>query len=187
MRWRPDGTVAWILSDPAGWQDPWTDWLLMPVGEPFEWPHHQHAPMLHPSQEGRLLVFDNGNHGRTTPYTHDEPAPGSYSRLVEYEVVDDTVRQTWAYADTLTGREYAAAFGDADYTPSGTVLGVWGFLVQEGGVRNRDLGLGIKSARLIEVDPTDDTVVWDLRLNSTAAEAPEGWQVHRAQRLEAGR
>ena len=184
VRFGADDTIKWILADPGGWGPAWTDALLTPVGEPFEWPHHQHAPMLHPSGDGRLVVFDNGNYGRRNPYS-DEPAGlGNYSRLVEYRVVDGTVEQTWEYVDTLTGRLYASAFGDADYTDSGTILGVWGFLFQEEGIDNSERGLGQKSTRIIEVDPETDEVVWDIRLNSQSSDAREGWQVHRAQRLD---
>jgi hypothetical protein len=184
VRFQRDGTLVWILGDPGGWQAPWSDVLLAPVGAPFAWPHHQHAPMLHPSGDGRLLVFDNGNYGRVNPYGDLDDGLGNYSRLVEYRVGDGTVEQTWEYVDTSTGALFASTFGDADYVDSGTVLGVWGSLLSEGGVANEAAGLGRKSTRLIEVDPATDAVVWDLRLGSAAADAPEGWQVHRAERLD---
>jgi len=58
VRFGADDTIKWILADPGGWGPTWTDALLTPVGEPFEWPHHQHAPMLHPSGDGRLVAAD---------------------------------------------------------------------------------------------------------------------------------
>lgn len=185
IRFRSDGSVRWILANHEGWSDAWQPLLLEPVGEPFGWPYHQHAPMLHPDDDGRLLVFDNGNYGRVTPYNPAEPK-GDYSRLVEYQVneLDRTVEQTWAYRQTLTGDLYASAFGDADYLDGDNVIGVFGFLYREGGIDNNDLGLGDKSARIIEIArDLDDQVVWDVRLNSSASVAPRGWQSHRAQRL----
>ena len=186
VRFRSDGSVRWILANHEGWGDTWQPYLLEPSGESFGWPYHQHGPMLHPDDDGRVLMFDNGNYGRVTPYSTTDGV-GNYSRLVEYQVseLDRTIQQTWEYRETLTGELYSSAFGDADYLDGDNILGVFGFLYQEGGVDNNDLGLGDKSARVIEIArDRDNQVVWDVRFNGVADIAPGGWQVHRAQRLE---
>jgi hypothetical protein len=91
--------------------------------------------------------------------------------------LDHTIQQTWEYRETLTGELYSSAFGDADYLEGDNILGVFGFLYQEGGVDNNDLGLGDKSARVIEIArDRDDEVVWDVRFNGAADITPGGWR-----------
>jgi len=176
------GDVAWILGDPAGWPSPWSDQLLAADG-PVVWPYHQHAPELRREADGlHVLLFDNVNQGHT-PYTaSDGERP---SRLVEY-VVDEvagTVRQAWSFELDDEGPLAAIALGDADHVADGHVLGVWGLLTAEDGTPNGQRGRGNLSARIAEVDPTTDTVVFDLRIGSIRSTSTDGWSVYRAARL----
>ncbi|MEQ1566549.1 MAG: aryl-sulfate sulfotransferase [Myxococcota bacterium] len=173
----PAGELQWIVSPPDGWRSPWAELRLDAVGG-ASWPYHAHAPRI--SADGRLTMFDNGNHGRTTPYAGE---PGEdWSRIVEYQVDEGegTVAEV-ASAEPSTGPEFSPAFGDADLLPNGDHLGVWGYLFSESGVRNVDRGRGVNSVRLVEVAP-DGEVVWELSLWSTA-DRPAGWRAHRAQRI----
>jgi hypothetical protein len=180
-----DGTIDWILSHPNGWTESHEAYLLEPVGENFNWNIHQHAPTQHPTNPNRVLMFDNGNNKRITPYDSGPGLEDSYSRFVEFEIDPEsmTVQQRWEYRDTSTGSLFSQAFGDADYLDNGNVLGVFGFLFSEADQRNDAQGLGLKSTRLIEVSPTTNRVAWDVRFNGDADDAPNGWQAHRAQRI----
>jgi hypothetical protein len=66
---------------------------------------------------------------------------------------------------------------------TGNVLGTFAGLERERNIGNIDAGLGMRSIRIIEVDPEDGSVVWDLGLNGPFAEVPLGWQGDRAIRV----
>ena len=187
---RTTGDVVWILSNPAGWRSPWAELLLEPVGD-VVWPGHQHAPMVTAAEDGTLeiLMFDNGNFARTTPYDGDsddtDDGQDYVSRMVAYRVDEaaGTVSEHWATFGTSTGRLYSGAFGDADPQPlTGNRLGVWGMMFVDDGVRNVDRDRGQKSVRLVEAAP-DRSVVWELSAWGPLDAAPQGWQTHRAQRV----
>lgn len=181
---RETGEVRWILSVPDGWRAPWDALRLQP--EPgLTWPFHPHAPRI--TADGTLLMFDNGNGDRTTPYAGVDDGSGYWSRLVEYRVDEaaGTVAETWSADLTSTGPLFSGAYGDADRLPNGNTLGVWGwmFTESEDGPRNFELGRGTNSVRLVEVDG-DGEIVWEASLYSFWRDHPGGWQTHRAQRLE---
>jgi arylsulfate sulfotransferase len=173
------GELKWILANHDGWPPALQPFLLQPVGTPFEWQYHQHAPF--PTTDGRVVLFDNGNAQRTTPYSN-APVPLSYTRLVEYQVDDDarTIRQVGAWIEGVPPL-YADTLGNADLLPTtGHVYGTFSYLYEEGGVVNADVGLGTRSVRLLEVDLAAGTKHWDLRLTSDAAEVARGYQVDRS-------
>lgn len=183
---RSTGEVEWILANHDGWPPELAPLLLEPVGDPFRWPTHQHAPMTHPTDPGLVVMFDNGNDNRTTPYAND-PLPGLQSRIVAYRVdeVARTVTQEWSYLEG-TGPDYlySHVLGNADWlgTDGRRVLTTWGALQSEDGVRNPARGLGERSVRVIELDVAADRSVWDLSVTSALGERPRGWQVDRAVR-----
>ena len=178
-----NGELAWILGDPSGWPLPWRDQLLVADGA-LTWPYHQHAPELRREDDGlHLLLFDNVNRGHT-PYT--EAPAARPSRLVEY-VVDEaqgTVREAWSFELTEDGPLAAPALGDADRLSNGHILGVWGMLAEEEGVPHAEQGRADRSARIAEVDPSRQAVVFDLRVSWPRSRGTEGWTVYRAQRIE---
>ncbi|HTL34279.1 MAG TPA: aryl-sulfate sulfotransferase [Kofleriaceae bacterium] len=116
------GTLQWILGTPDNWSSAYGPYLLAPVGSPFLWPFHQHAPRI--LSNGHVLVFDNGNFRVSPP----APKPAtSYSRAVEYEVdpVQKQVRQVWEYDAGKT--IFAPATGDVDVGPvTGNVIITFG-------------------------------------------------------------
>lgn len=156
---RASGALAWIFAPPYGWPPELEPLLLAPTAA-FVWPTHQHAPELDPS--GVLRVFDNGVHGRDTPY-HDSGQRGAdYSRI--FEVVIDDVRGTVSpaaeYVETSAGARFSRTLGNADRLPvSGNRLGTWGI-----------------EPRIVEFDPDGD-VVFEV----TVAES--GWRAERAIRV----
>jgi arylsulfate sulfotransferase len=116
------GDLQWILGTPDNWAAAFTPYLLTPVGTPFLWPFHQHAP--HILSNGHIMVFDNGNFRVSPPAPKP---PSNYSRAVEY-VVDPAqkeVRQVWAYDASQT--IFAPATGDVDIGPAtGNVIITFG-------------------------------------------------------------
>jgi arylsulfate sulfotransferase len=174
------GNVRWILGNHDGWPAALQPLLLTPEGRGFAWQYHQHAPF--PLADGRVVLFDNGNAQRTTPYSNDPVVP-NYTRLVAFEVDESarTVRQVGQYVEGLPTPLYADTLGNADVLPTtGHVYGTFSYLYREGGVDNDSIGRGARSVRLIEVDLAAGTKHWDLRLSSDATVVPRGFQVDRS-------
>lgn len=165
---RTTGELSWILAPHDNWTAEFQPFLLAPVGAPFEWSYHQHAPLITP--EGNFLLFDNGNF-RASPFDgqvpFDELAPlDNYSRAVEYAIDETTleIRQVWEYGFATDEVLYSWAVGDVDWLPTtGNVLIDFGSTRVMGGVTTDDLGYGTLVARVLEVTrerPT--TKVFDL-------------------------
>jgi arylsulfate sulfotransferase len=164
---RSTGALKWILGPHDNWSTKFQPYLLSPVGTPFAWQYHQHAPMI--TAEGTLLLFDNGNH-RASPFDGTVPVRGSdsVSRAVEY-VIDEAameVRQVWQYGDGASPRLYSRFVSDADSLPAtGNVLVTHGGLVYVDGIRTSEIGLGDSATRILEVARTDAAdVVFDMLL-----------------------
>jgi arylsulfate sulfotransferase len=178
------GQVVWILSNPDGWTPPLRNKLLSPVGGPFEYPFHQHAPEL--DAQGHLVLFDNGNY-RRTPYDDATVPFQDWSRVVGYRIDETlmTVEQVWEYRDTPLGELFADAVGDADPLPvTGNVLGVFGRVRTIDGEPITDQGLGSKAGVLIEFDPADpDPPAMVLSVYSREEDNADGWAVFRAEKL----
>jgi len=176
--------AVWILANHDGWAPEYLPFLLEPVGSSFLWFIHQHAPAL--DAQGQLLLFDNGNWSHGNPYQQGPPGE-EVSRVMRYDIdeVARTVTETFAFiADASIDPLFSQALGNADELPvTGNLLGTFSYLKQEMGIPNVTVGLGSQSVRIIEVDPSDGSVVWDLRLNGPAADSGIGWQVDRAIRV----
>ncbi|MEQ1568759.1 MAG: aryl-sulfate sulfotransferase [Myxococcota bacterium] len=172
----PDGSIRWILGDPAGWPPSFDGLLLEPLGA--RWPYHMHGPSFDP--DGTLWVFDNGNYGHT-PYGPATGAP-ERSRVVGYTVDAQagTVTESAVRSLTTTGELFSSALGNAAALgETGDVLGVYGRLEAEGSTENTALGWGAEAARLVEWD-ADGEVVRDVRVRSDWVDGPSGWRVYRA-------
>lgn len=116
------GDVQWILGTHDNWSAAFAPLLLTPVGAPFAFPFHQHAPMV--LSNGNILVFDNGNFRVSPPATQTQP---NFSRAVEFSVdpVAKEVRQTWEYSPSTP--IFAAATGDVDIgAQTGNVIVTFG-------------------------------------------------------------
>lgn len=181
---RSTGKLKWILGTHANWSPAFQPYLLNPVGEPFEWQYHQHAPNITPS--GTILVFDNGNY-RASPFDGKAPLPSSrnYSRAVEFAIDEQNmeVRQVWEYGKNIAQPLFAGHIGDANWMPkTGNVLVTFGGTSYTGGVANSKLGLGAVSTRIIEVThETPAEKVFDLLVYDPGRNAR--MQVFRSERI----
>jgi hypothetical protein len=181
---RTTGDLIWILGPHANWSAEFQPFLLTPVGEPFEWLYHQHAPTITPS--GTILVFDNGNF-RASPFDGNNKIRNrqNYSRAVEYAIDEDNmqVRQVWEYGKNIAKPLYAGHISDANWmNTTGNVLITFGGTSFTGGVRNSELGLGAVSTRIIEVThDTPATKVFDILAFDPAKHARI--QVYRSERI----
>ncbi len=179
---RDDGSLRWILGNHDNWEG-FEQFLLTPVGEPFAWPYHQHAPQLTPS--GTLLVFDNGN-WKASPFTGEPKVPASqnFSRAVEYEVDEHarTVRQVWQFV--ADEQLYAPFVGSAYALPrTGNVLVTYGGLCTTDGVPSDDIAHCRGTARILEVTHQQPSaVLFDVEVHDRDP-AAIGWLVYRAYRL----
>ncbi|MEQ1501318.1 MAG: aryl-sulfate sulfotransferase [Myxococcota bacterium] len=169
------GDVEWILGDPAGWNRTFTDRLLTPT-DGTRWMYHQHGPDV--DEDGQIVVFDNRMFTRTpyTPDTGELPESRVVAYAVDAEARTVTERWSWAPAEPLLSN----ALGNAAWLPvTGHALADFGFLDGERGQFNAELGLGRKSVRLIELDPTDPDPVVDVRLSNPIDVASEGVTAYR--------
>lgn len=170
---RATGEIIWILGPHDNWIPEFQQYLLKPVGEPFEFQFHQHAPMVTPA--GTLLLFDNGNH-RASPFDGNVPLEQeqSYSRAVEFAIDEETmeVRQVWEYRYEFDLFQFAPTQGDADWMPiTGNVLITSTDTRFIAGIPTREWGLGLAHTSIREVDHnTPAQTVFDMRMYSPDSE-----------------
>ncbi|MEZ5540438.1 MAG: aryl-sulfate sulfotransferase [Pseudomonadota bacterium] len=181
---RATGALQWILGPHANWSSAFLPYLLTPVGEPFEWQYHQHAPMV--TSAGTILVFDNGNN-RASPFDGNPKVPDrkNYSRAVEFAVDEQRmeVRQVWEYGQHIAAPMYAGHIGDANQLPqTGNVLITFGGTSFTGGIPNAEQGLGEVSTRIVEVTHTTPAQpVFELLVYEPAPHAR--LQIYRSERI----
>ena len=108
-----ENKLKWILAPHEGWNSQYTEYLLSPIGDEFEWNWGQHAPNILPN--GNVLLFDNGFGREFGSATSD------YSRAVEYSIsenqngVGGTVSQIWQYGKERGAEMFAPFISDVDY------------------------------------------------------------------------
>ena len=174
------GELVWILGDPTGWREPWSEKVLQPVGD-VEWSYLHHE--VSHSGRGTYLLFDNGV-GRAMPFDGREPMAleDSYSRGVEYRVDEEnmTVEQVWEYGPDDEWF-YGRYLGDIDWLPqTGNILINVGSMETGPDGNAVPPGQAQRWARFFEV--TSDTPaekVWELQLRDEGL----GWSVYRVERL----
>lgn len=122
---RTDGSLVWILGNHDRWSERFRPYLLAPVGDHTQWQWGQHAPMVHPGDPTRILVYDNGN-----ARSYDDPVDpaDNYSRAVEFEVDARRmeVRQVWEYGRENGAETFTPFIGDANYLSNGNRLVCFG-------------------------------------------------------------
>ena len=186
---RKSGELVWILGNHEKWSTRYAPYLLEPKGKDFEWQWGQHAPMLHPEDHSRILLFDNGN---KRSYVSPLPAEKNYSRAVEYEIDEEegTVRQVWQYGRERGSELYAPFIGDADYLAGGNRLVCFGgitrnlegvateiFDFEQGRVRKMKI-----SARIVEATPEQPArVVREIVIDDEDAGSYRGFRSYRAE------
>jgi hypothetical protein len=111
---RQTSEIIWILGNHEKWPEEFHKYLLTPVGKDFEWQWGQHAPMLHASDNSRLILFDNGNE---RSYENPLLPTENYSRGVEFQIDEQKmeVRQLWQYGKERGRELYCPYISDANY------------------------------------------------------------------------
>ena len=187
---RTTGELIWILGNHNNWAASFQGYLLEPVGSGFQWPYHQHAPMI--TSTGNLILFDNGTY-RASPYDGTTPQDDlfpadNYSRAVEYRIdeLNQTVEQVWEYGASITPRLYSFFLSDTDHlAATDNVWITFGGMLGVGDQSSSDMGRGDYQARLIEISrDTVNEVVYDLSVYGDAATAPIGYTVYRSERIQ---
>jgi arylsulfate sulfotransferase len=175
--------LKWILGDPTGYEGTSSylkEFLLTPVGLPFEWPWGQHHPEVIEGLDENpntidLLLFDNG---ASRGFTFEESIPPSqnYSRAVIYriDIVAMTVEQIWSYGENrLSNEVYSTYLGDANYDyQTGNVLVAFGGQLRENGIPvdtiiQGVIGEVVTHSRVVEVTKNLE-VVFEVEVLSNA-------------------
>ncbi len=182
---RATGQIMWILGDPTGWTGDWEQYLLKPEGD-LIWPYHQHSPKITP--RGTLLLYDNGNYKSIPPGERLDPVH-NYSRVVEYEIDEEamTIRQVWAYGETVSERFYTTFLGDADWLPlTGNILvTAGGHVIDPEGLPIDYPSAGWHRAHIFEMSRTSPAeTVFEIVLDEGMGVETRGWSVYRAARWE---
>ena len=185
------GSIVWILGNHDKWKEGFKPFLLQPVGDSFEWSWGQHAPMLHPDDSSRILLFDNGNER-----SYDEPRipEENYSRIVEYQIDPGkgTVRQIWQYGRERGSELFAPFIGDADYLSNGNRLACFGGITRDREGRamelfdfeNDKVNMMKVSAHIIELtDESPARIVREVILADDDASTYEGYRSYRAEKM----
>ena len=174
--------LKWIFGEPSGWGE-LAGKVLKADGD-VRWPYHQHSP--HPTPNGTLLIFDNGNY-QARPFTPPKPVADTYSRAVEYSIdeANMTVREVWASESMGPDRVVSIAMGDVDWLPeTQNVLVAYGALMNQEKLNevtweNRvNYNMWTRLREYKRTDPPE--VVWEIVLKD---EAPLGWTLFGAERL----
>jgi len=182
---RATGQLKWILGPHENWGVQWQQYLLTPVGTPFEWQYGQHAPTITP--RGTLMLHDNGNY-RASPFDTKVPDASNYSRAVEYDINEETmaVSQVWDFGGTNADRLYNDRVGSADCLPkTGNVLFTSGYVLYQNGARPNPAAPNATMIRLREVTHDDnpevvfDLACFDYTTNNPAYLGTAGYRSHR--------
>lgn len=170
---RDTGKVKWILGPHENWGPEFQQYLLKPVGTPFEWNYAQHAPTITP--RGTLLLYDDGNF-RASPFDSTVPDSENYSRAVEYDINEETmeVKQVWEYGGNISEPLYTGSVGNAQWLPkTGNILINFGNVSYVNHARPSAYSTNATMCRVKEVTHDDvPEVLFDLEVfdqeNTTA-------------------
>ena len=161
---RSTGQPEWILGPPELWGAAWQQYLLTPVGTPFDWNYGQHAPYLTP--QGTLLVFNDDIY-QASPFNPPVEDQSNYTFAVEYSInpTNMTVSEVWNSAwQTNQDRLFAPIVGRVQWLPqTRNVFVTYGYVNYVNGAHPDPYALNATMVRLIEYthDPIPQ-VVFDL-------------------------
>lgn len=155
--------LKWIFSDPVAYPKEYSEYLLKPVGEGFEYPYNQHSALVLPDYDNKpetvdILLFDNGD--SRDVLGAQLPKDKKYSRMVHYRVNEQTktVEQLWQY-----GKErpelFAQILGNVQLLDNGNILGCF----SRGNEKGKN---AIRDTIYLEVSKTGK-VVWECQGTST--------------------
>lgn len=191
---RESGQLQWILGNHEHWSESFRQYLLQPSSgqnNPFEWQWGQHAPMFHPDNPRRLLVYDNGNR---RSYDKPLPATKNYSRAVEYEIDPSSmeVRQIWEFGRRYGSELYTPFIGDADYLSNGNRLVCFGGItrsledeaIEIFDFENNTINPMKVEARIIEVTPEQPAQeVLSITIADPNPDSHRGYRSYRAVKM----
>jgi hypothetical protein len=183
---RQTGQIIWILGTHNNW-DParFGSFLLDPVGDPFLFEYHPHAPEV--TEAGTVLLYDNGNY-KASPFDTKLTAPENFSRAVEFSINKDTkqVTQVWEFGEFDDPVRYAPFIGDADMQPlTGNVLITHGGVTTDAeGLPTDNIFAAKTSVYIIEVThTTPGQKVFEISIVDPTPETANGWTSYRSERL----
>jgi arylsulfate sulfotransferase len=184
---RATGQLKWILGPHANWGTNFQQFLLTPVGTPFQWNYGQHAPEITP--QGTLLLYNNGDK-QASPFDPPVADQANHSGAVEYSIdeTNRTVSQVWASNPANEDRLYTPIVGDADWLPQkGNVLVTYGYVTYVNGAHPSTNGLPDATMVRIEEythDPVPE-VVFDLAFFDDNNKSPDylGYLCYRSDRI----
>ena len=176
---RTTGELIWILGTHDNWGPAFQPYLLTPVGQPFAFQFHQHAPQI--TKHGTVMLFDNGNF-RASPFVGVPVADrDNFSRAVEYRIDEETmeVEQVWEYGGNTPERLFSSFISDANALPvTDNVLVTFGGLSFVDGQATPG-----NAVRIVEVDRAiPATKVFELSVVDPST-VTGGWQVYRSTRI----
>ena len=165
IKFSRSGQLKWILGPHDNWKPQYQQYLLTPVGAPFEWNFAQHAPEITP--QGTLLIHDNGNY-RASPFAPVVPPENTYNRAVEYSIdeANMTVSQVWEFGRTNGQSLFSPIVGSANWLPKReNVLVTHGSISYVNGLAPSSYSPTATMVRIREVThETSPEVVFDLAL-----------------------
>jgi hypothetical protein len=183
---RQTGQIIWILGTHDNW-DPveFGSFLLDPVGDPFLFEYHPHAPEV--TEDGTIVLYDNGNF-KATPFAPKLLAPDNFSRAVEFSIDEDTmqVTQVWEFGQFDDPVRFAPFIGDADMQPlTGNVVITHGGVTTDAeGMPSDSIPTSKTSVYIIEVThTTPGQKVFELSIVDPTPETANGWTTYRSERL----
>jgi arylsulfate sulfotransferase len=173
----PEMKIQWILGPHDNWSAKYQPYLLTPVGNNFEWQWSQHhatilsQATLNGSQLIDILLFDNGLY-RSFNKEDALSAADSYSRVVHYQINETrrTVEQIWEYGKERGSDIFSISRGSAYLLEKGNIFGTWSEIARDtnGSPITRVVeGSGTVSARMIEVNPLNNQVTFEVVLNNS--------------------
>jgi len=180
---RQSGELKWILGAPGGWNAPWSDKLLSPVGE-TTWHWHPHDPSI--LADGSIMLFDNGAAGAIPP----EPPidiNSCISRALAYRVDENamTVEQVWSFGEEDHGAPYAMYISGAYELPStGNIFVTYGgiTLTKDTKERTNLPPLGHGSVELFEVTRDESPrILFHAEINNRETDETTGWGAFRSE------
>ena len=168
----PGMQIKWILGPHDNWSPKYQPYLLSPLGSNFAWAWSQHhATLYSPQVPGsnllEILLFDNANDRSFESATVFQRSDW-YSRVVHYRIDEKnmTIEQVWEYGQERGTELFSAIRGGAYHLSNGNVFGTWSNLYKgpDGNLRTQNFADGTVEARMIEIDPSTNEVVFEVSM-----------------------
>lgn len=165
--------LKWIISDPTNWILPYSNYLLQPEGNDFEYTWGQHSIVINPTDHNKLIVFDNGN---ARSYTNPATPINSYSRLAEFSInsKNNTVTQTFSFGKSYGSENFSPAMGSVDYVDQNLFV-CFPFILKD--VNDNASEDGNPSVRFMETD-RNRNVVLDISIKNRNSKT-NGYRTYR--------